>query len=71
MSCKTVTKREIIGYLSDSVYCYICDTLVDTATHFGVLESPTNLRAIADFITREVNTALAHTTGGIKDDYWD
>ena len=71
MSRKTVTKKEIVGYLSDSVYGYIYDTLVDTATHFGVLESPTNLRAIADFIAREVNTALAHATGSTKDDYWD
>lgn len=71
MSIKKVTKRKMVEYFGDDIYHYICDALVDTAEHFNVLESSTDVKTIADFISHEVETALTQTLSSIKEDYWD
>ena len=71
MSIKKVTRRNMVEYFGDDIYRYICDTLVDTAEHFNVLESSTDVKTIADFISHEVETALTQTLSCIKEDYWD
>ena len=71
MSTKKVTRRKMVEHFGDDIYRYICDTLVNTAEHFNVLENSTDVKAIADFISDEVETALTQTLSSIKEDYWD
>lgn len=71
MSERKITRRKMVEYFGDDVYGYICDTLVNTSKHFDVLENPTDVKTIANFISHEVEVSLTQTLSCMKDDYWD
>ena len=78
MSTKKITRSQMVEYFGDNIRCYVCDTLTDIAEHFStskfsadILESPTNVKAIAEFISSEVEIGLIELLSDIEDDYWD
>ena len=78
MSTKRITRSQMVEYFGDNIRRYVCDTLDDIAEHFStskfstaILENPTNVKAIAEFISSEVEIGLVELLSDIENDYWD